>query len=110
MQTEVALEQRSGERVCVAVDELDYMRCECKSGGTYMPNMCKKRNRFVDSGLEVCVRCGKKKRQYMCYKYKIKDKITFLNGRPAEDTSMSNTWKKNKGFHGRWSRCLRKVR
>ena len=47
-------------RVCVfvAVDELDYMRCECKSEGTYMPNTCKKRNHFVDSGLEVHVRCG----------------------------------------------------
>ena len=60
----------------------------------------KKRNRFVNSGPEVRVRCGKKKRQYMCYKYKIKAKITFLNGRRPEDTSMSNTWKKNKGFCG----------
>ena len=54
------------ECVCVAVDEIDYMRCECKSGGTYMPNMCKKINCFVDNGPEVRVRCGKKKRQTMC--------------------------------------------
>ena len=44
--------------VCVAMDELDYMQCECKSRGTYMPSTCKKRNRFVDSGPEVRVRCG----------------------------------------------------
>ena len=52
--------------VCVAVDELDYMRCKYKSGGIYMPNMCKKRNHFMDSGPKVRVRCGKKKRQSMC--------------------------------------------
>ena len=77
--------------MCVAVDELDYMRCECKFGGTYMPNTCKKRNHFVDRGPEVRVRCGGKDN----YKYKNKSKITFLNGRWPEDTSMSNTWKKN---------------
>ena len=32
--------------VCVAVDELDYMRCECKSEDTYMPNTCKKKKSF----------------------------------------------------------------
>ena len=48
------------ECVCVAVDELDYMQCEYKSGGIYMPNTCKKRNNFVDSGPEVRVWCGKK--------------------------------------------------
>ena len=53
--------------VCVVVDELDYMRCEYKSGGIYMPNMCKKRNHFVDNGLEVRVRCGEQKRQ-LCAK------------------------------------------
>ena len=52
--------------VCVAVDELEYMRCECKYGGTYMPNTRKKRKCFVDSGPEVHVRCSKKKRQSMC--------------------------------------------
>ena len=52
--------------VCVAVDELDYMRCECKYRGTYVPNTCKKRNHFMDSGPEVRVRCRKQKRQYMC--------------------------------------------
>ena len=51
--------------VCVVVDELDYMQCECTSGGTYMPNTFKKRNRFVDSGPEVHVRCGKEKIQSM---------------------------------------------
>ena len=66
MKTEVALGQRSGECVCVALDKLDYMQCECKSGGIYMPNTCKKRNRFVESGPEVHVRCGKKKGQSMC--------------------------------------------
>ena len=35
-----------GERVCVAVDELDYMRCECKSMDTYMPNTWKKNKLF----------------------------------------------------------------
>ena len=53
--------------VCVAMDKLDYMRCECKFGGTYMPNTCKKRNHFVDSGLEVHVRCSEWKRQ-LCVK------------------------------------------
>ena len=52
--------------VCVVVDELDYMRCEGKSGGTYMPNTCKKRNRFVDNGPMVCVRCGEWKKKAMC--------------------------------------------
>ena len=52
--------------VCVAMDELDYMQCECKFRGTYMPNTCKKRNHFLDSVPKVRVRCGKKKRQSMC--------------------------------------------
>ena len=66
-QTEVALGQRSEERVCVNVDEIDHIRCEYKSKGIYMPNKCKKRNRFMDSGPEVCVRCSKPKRQ-LCAK------------------------------------------
>ena len=53
--------------VCVVVDELDYMRCEYKSRGIYMPNTCKKINRFVDSGPEVRIRCGKWKRK-LCVK------------------------------------------
>ena len=32
--------------VCVAVDELDHMRCECKSVDTYMPNTWKKNKWF----------------------------------------------------------------
>ena len=32
--------------VCVAVDGLDYMGCECKSEGTYMLNICKKNKLF----------------------------------------------------------------
>ena len=44
--------------VCVNVDGLDHMRCKYKSGGIYMPNMCKKRNCFVDSRPEVRVRCS----------------------------------------------------
>ena len=53
--------------VCVAVDEIDYMRCDCNLEGTYMPNTCKKRNHFVDSCPEVRVRCGEQKRQ-LCAK------------------------------------------
>ena len=60
--------------VCVQVNELDYMRSECKSEGTYMPNTCKKINHFVDSGLEVHVRCGEWKRQ-LCVKNKTKNEI-----------------------------------
>ena len=32
--------------VCVVVDGLDYMKCECKSVDTYMPNTCKKNKGF----------------------------------------------------------------
>ena len=49
--------------VCVNVDGLDHMRCKYNSGGIYMPNKCKKRNHFVDSGPKVYVRCSKPKRQ-----------------------------------------------
>ena len=53
--------------VCVVVDGIDYMRCECKSEVTYMPNTCKKNNFFVDDGPYFCVRCGEWKRQ-LCVK------------------------------------------
>ena len=85
--------------MCVVVDELDYMQCEYNSEGIYMPNKCKKRNHFVDSGLEVRVRCGKRK-DNLCVKNKIKAKITVLDGWWPEDASMPNTWKKNKGVCG----------
>ena len=32
--------------VCVVVDGLEYMRCECKSMGSYMSNTCKKKKSF----------------------------------------------------------------
>ena len=32
--------------VCVAVDRLDYMQCECNSEGTYMPNTCNRNKSF----------------------------------------------------------------
>ena len=67
--------------MCVAVDGLDYMRCKCKSSGTYMPNTYKKNKGFLDDGLDVCVRCGGKDN----YKCKNKSKITFLNGRWPEN-------------------------
>ena len=66
--------------MCVAVDKLDYMRCQCKSKGTYMPNMCKKRNHFVDSGIEVRVRCGKKEKIIYVLKIKSKLKLQSLTG------------------------------
>ena len=44
--------------VCVVVEGLDYMRCKYKSKGIHMPNMCKKRNHFVDSGPRFNVRCS----------------------------------------------------
>ena len=80
--------------MCVNVYGIDHMRCKYKSKGIYMPNTCKRRNHFVENGPEVRVRCNKKEKTI----YKIKAKNTFLNGQWLEDTSMSNIWKKKKGF------------
>ena len=48
-----------------------------------------------------------KRKDNLCVKNKIKAKITVLDGRRPEDASMPNTWQKNKGVCGRWSKDVR---
>ena len=59
MQTEVALGQRSGEHVCV-LRWMDLTTCDVSAspGALICQIHARKKNRFVDSGPEVCVRCG----------------------------------------------------
>ena len=81
--------------MCVNVDELDHLRCKYKSEGIYMPNMCKKRNRFVDSGLEVRVRCSEWKRQ-LCAKKKLN--LQLLMGIGLRTLLCQIHRRKTKGF------------
>ena len=64
MQTEVALGQRSGEHVCV-LWWMNLTTCNVSAGlGAFIFQMhARKINCFVDSGLEVRVRCDEWKRQ-----------------------------------------------
>ena len=77
MQTEVALGQRSRERVCV-FRWTDLTTCIISTSPKAL--ICqihaRKIKGFVDDGPDVRVRCGGKDN----YKYKNKSKITFLNG------------------------------
>ena len=76
-QTEVALGQRSGERVCV-LRWRDLTTCDVSAspGELICQIRTRKVNRFVDNGPEVRVRCGDGKDKYVLkYNIKVKNSI-----------------------------------
>ena len=79
----MALEQRSGERVCV-LRWTDLTTCDVSAspGELICQIHARKIKGFVDDGLDVHVRCGRKDN----YKYKNKSKITFLNRRWTKES------------------------
>ena len=81
MKTEVALEQRSGERVCV-LWWMDLTTCDVSTsmGALICQIHAIKINHFVHNGPEIRIRCGGWRRRLYA-----KIKIMFLNGQWIEN-------------------------